>query len=127
MSIDFTKPLQLSDGTPLRLLCTDAAEPYPVVCLNEKTKLFVLFTSDGKRPPGSDFIYLMNIPEPVTVDVWVNIYKDEQGGIVVGIPRKTKEDSITSKLSLSLEEDNTLQHQAMLHIKRTVPVGHVDE
>ena len=127
MSIDFTKPLQLSDGTPLRLLCTDALLPYPVVCLREDTKLFVLFTSDGKRPPGSGSIYLMNAPEQVTIDVWMNVYKDEQGGIVVGIPRKIKEDSIASKLSLSLEEDNTLQHQAMLHIKRTVPVGHVDE
>lgn len=118
MSIDFTKPLQLSDGTPLRLLCTDAPPPYPIVCLCEDTKLFVLFTSDGKRPPGSGSIYLMNVPEKmnvpeqVTVDVWVNVYD----GYIAQWSTK----------SGALEGRNT-NCRATLHIKRTVPLGHVDE
>lgn len=112
MSIDFTKPLQLSDGTPLRLLCTDALLPYPVVCLREDTKLFVLFTSDGKRPPGSGSIYLMNAPEQVTLDVWVNVYDNPSPG------HATKEDAL---------QFAGPSCRATLHIKRTVPVGHVDE
>lgn len=125
MSLDFTKPLQLSDGTPLRLLCTDAAEPYPVVCLSEKTKLFVFFNSDGKRSPGSDFIYLMNVPEQVTVDVWVNVYKDPRTEtIFVTGGEPTKEKSLERR---TLPGCCIAIWQATLHIKRTVPVGHVDE
>ena len=128
MSIDFTKPLQTRDGRKVRLLCTDKISSYPVVVWLEDIKATASYTLEGVNVIGEESnIDLVNVPEQVTVDVWVNVYKDEQGGIVVGIPRKIKEDSIASKLSLSLEEDNTLQHQAMLHIKRTVPVGHVDE
>lgn len=115
MSIDFTKPLQLSDGTPLRLICTDAAEPYPVVCLHEDTKLFVLFTSDGKRPPGSGSIYLMNVPEQVTVDMWINIYDK--------VDRFSTKEEALARAAMHPE----LGHRATLHINRTVPLGHVDE
>ena len=111
MNIDFTKPLQLSDGTPLRLLCTDALPPYPVVCLREDTKLFVLFTSDGKRPPGSGSIYLMNVPEQVTVDRWMNVYPES--AFVYN----------TKGLAIGARDKGSVT----LHIKRTVPVGYVDE
>ena len=116
MSIDFTKPLQLSDGTPLRLLCTDALAPYPVVCLREDTKLFELFTLDGKRPPGGS-IYLMNVPEQVTADVWVNVYIPKRFGFAYA----SKEEAIDAK------QTNGNTKVVTLHIKRTVPVGHVDE
>lgn len=123
MSIDFTKPLQLSDGTPLRLLCTDAASPYPVMCLREDNKLVVLFSEDGKRSDwGSS--RLMNVPEEITLDVWVNVFQKTdfptvgENTLFLGKDNNTKEEAFL---------ENPKYKVATLHIKRTVPVGHVDE
>ena len=114
MSIDFTKPLQTRDGRKVRLLCTDAHEPYPIVCLCEDTKLFAMFTPDGKPPVGGRND-LMNVPEEVTVDMWINVYDGNTGF-------RTKEEALALAVTQPF-----LSRRATLHIKRTVPVGHVDE
>ena len=114
MSIDFTKPLQTRNGRKLRLLCTDAAGHYPIFCLSEDNKAIISYTSDGRaykdiEDHPND---LMNVPEQVTVDTWVNVYGTTSPG------HATKEDA------LQFAGPGRL---ATLHIKRTVPVGHVDE
>ena len=122
MSIDFTKPVQTKNGRKVRVLCTDAREPYPVIALIEETKLTGCFTSDGRDTRGAESSWdLINVPEEVTVDVWVNVYKnlrDETFFSVASTP--TKEGSLEMRRSFA-------PWQATLHIKRTVPVGHVDD
>ena len=119
MSIDFTKPLQ-SDGIPMRLLCTDAPGDYPVVCLNPYGIPFT-FTLDGRTAKSQENHprNLRNAAEEVTVDVWVNIYPPiESKTLALGFIYSTKEKALKGKDNTSI---------ATLHIKRTVPVGHVDE
>ena len=120
MSIDFTKPLQTRDGKKVRLLCTDAREPYPVVVLYEDTKDVGLRTSDGKCLVGiSCAADLMNVPEQVTVDGWVNVYRNKLGFIYFGHVDSDKRDAVFTH--------DFIHPIATIHIKRTVPVGHVDE
>lgn len=112
MSIDFTKPLQTRDGKKVRLLCTDAREPYPVIALIEETKLPGCFTSDGRDTRGSESSWdLINVPEEVMVDRWMNVYPES------AFVYNTKE------LAIGARDKGSVT----LHIKRTVPVGHVDE
>ena len=70
----------------------------------------------GKYPvvciTGCSVDKLTNAPEQVTVDVWVNIYDRSPGG------HPTKEDALRFAGP---------KCRATLHIKRSVPVGHVDE
>ena len=114
MSIDFTKPLQMRNGRKLRLLCTDAAGLYSVICQLEDTKEIRSFTLDGRLLLDLP-IELMNVPEQVTVDVWINIYDTTTG-------------FSTKKEALEVAASHLhLKRRATLHIKRTVPVGHVDE
>ena len=116
MSIDFTKQLQTRDGRKVRLLRTDAQEPYPVIILYEDIKEVGIRTSDGKFLVGTNCPDdLMNVPEQVTVDVWINIYDTTTG-------------FSTKKEALEVAASHLhLKRRATLHIKRTVPVGHVDE
>ena len=115
MSIDFTRPLQTRDGRKVRLLCTDAHEPYPVMVLYEDTKQVSARTSDGKFLEGINSpADLMNVPEEFTVDLWVNVSGDGN----IGFGHSTKERALAWRGSSS---------NAILHIQRTVPVGHVDE
>ena len=121
MSIDFTKPLQTRDGKKVRLLCTDAREPYPVIALIEETKLLGRFTSDGRDTRGAESSWdLINVPEEVTVDVWVNVYLQTGTNAKpqIGLTYRTREDAL---------EARTKSNAVTFHIKRTVPVGHVDE
>ena len=122
MSIDFTKPLQTRDGKKVRLLCTDKISSYPVVVWLEDIKATASYTLEGVNVIGEESnIDLVNVPEQVTLDVWVNVYKnlrDETFFSVASTP--TKEGSLEMRGSFA-------PWQATLHIKRTVPVGHVDE
>ena len=111
MSIDFTKPLQMRNGRKLRLLCTDAAGLYSVICQLEDTKEIRSFTLDGRLLLDLP-IELMNVPDQVTIDTWVNVYDNPSPG------HATKEDAL---------QFAGPSCRATLHIKRTVPVGHVDE
>ena len=111
MSIDFTKPLQTRDGRPVKVLCTDKISSYPVVVWLEDIKATASYTLEGVNVIGEESnIDLVNVPEQVTVDVWVNIYDRTS--------HATKEDA------LKFAGPGC---RATLHIKRTVPVGHVDE
>ena len=117
MNIDFTKPLQTRNGRKLRLLCTDASGYYPILCLIEDNKDTISYTSDGRvyKDIEDHPNNLMNVPEEVTVDSWINIY---EGNIYFS----TKEEALAMAAQY-----RCLRRLATLHIKRTVPVGHVDE
>lgn len=115
MGIDYTKPLQiLQNGRKLRLLCTDAYGPFPVICLTEDTKEVRNFTFDGRLYVGGP-VELMNVPDEVTVDMWVNIYPKNEEPLWAHL---TKWEALKMASSKRL---------ATIHIKRTIPVGHVDE
>ena len=123
MSIDFTKPLQTRNGRKLRLLCTGAPGDYPVICLREDDKVLMSFTLDGalyKWEPANHPSNLMNVPEEVTVDVWVNVYLQTGTNAKpqIGLTYRTRGDAV---------EARTKSNAVTFHIKRTVPVGHVDE
>ena len=112
MSIDFTKPLQTRDGRKVRLLCTDRMGAYPVAVWFEDGKFVAYYTSEGVNIIGEESpIDLMNVPEEVTVDTWLNFYDTHPGYC-------TKEEAIRA---------SGRGRRATLHVKRTVPIGHVDE
>ena len=123
MGIDYTKPLQiLQNGRKLRLLCTDAYGPFPVICLTEDTKEVRNFTFDGRLYVGGP-VELMNVPEQVTVDLWVNLYPKNWVNIYPDMEEPLWSHPTKEKARFFAGS----QCIATIHIKRTVPVGHVDE
>lgn len=81
----------------------------------------MLTTLDGKCLVGTSCAAdLINVPEQVTVDMWVNVYPSigESKTLVFGLVHSTKEKALRGKDNTSI---------ATLHIERTVPMGHVDE
>lgn len=122
MSIDFTKPLQTRDGRKVQLLCTDkVGTSYPVVVWLEDIKGTASYTLEGVNVIGEESdIDLMNVPEEVTVDAWVNVYPPikESTTSTFGFTYNTKENAVKNRADISA---------VTIHIKRTVPVGHVDE
>lgn len=112
MSIDFTKPVQTKNGRKVRVFCTDRNDPYPVVVWFDDEKRTAFYTSEGRSFIGAESPFdLMNVPEEVTVDTWLNFYDTHPG-------YRTKEEAVRA---------SGRDRRATLHIKRTVPVGHVDE
>ena len=89
--IDFTKPVQTKDGRSVRILCTDANSPYPIVGLvngvsdSEGGCEYVLsWTRDGviSNVPGDDSVDLVNAPHRVKVKIIVYTNPDDGGDIV---------------------------------------------
>ena len=110
--IDFTKPVQTKNGRKVRVLCTDRDGPYPVIGWFDDGKFIKSYTSEGRHIIGEESpLDLMNVPEEVTVDTWLNFYDTHPG-------YRTKEEAVRA---------SGRDRRATLHIKRTVPVGHVDE
>ncbi len=80
-TFDPTKPVRTRDGKPARILCTDARGDLPIVALvgaPGESEYVQRFTKDGcayrNVPLPHD---LINVPEKRTLDIWVNIYSDE--------------------------------------------------
>ena len=65
--LDLSKPLQLTDGRPARLLCDDREGEYPIVVLVDNSTLYV-FPADGNATVG--FPSLINVPEPAKKQYW---------------------------------------------------------
>ena len=65
--LDLSKPLQLTDGRPARLLCDDREGGNPIVVLVNNSALYV-FPADGSSSVG--FPGLINVPEPAQKQYW---------------------------------------------------------
>lgn len=64
MTIDFTKPVQTKDGRKVRILCTDAGHPYPIVGLVGDSKQLCAWLPSGMRSPrGPISLDLIQVPE----------------------------------------------------------------
>lgn len=118
MTFDLTKPVETKSGIKLRVLCTDAPGKYPVICIDDGGVAYRYTPGGTYFSKGSSCLDLINSPEMVEIDVWVNVYKLKDSATTFGHPYTTKELAIKSKTS---------GYVCTLHIQRTVPVGHVDE
>lgn len=69
--IDWTKPVRrISDGTPLRVLCTDKHGTYPVVCCTD-FGVVETYTLDGRDHVNSKSKAVENIPpKKVQREAW---------------------------------------------------------
>ena len=79
MAIDWTKPIQTTDGKPARVLCTDLKHDHPYVVAAEHHGKEILWTvTDTGRvrgsTPGDGKSGIINVPEKRTV--YINFYED---------------------------------------------------
>jgi hypothetical protein len=75
---DLTKPVQTRDGRPVRILCTDAPGPFPVVGLiNGEDLTGFRWTPSGRSNygPHESPEDLANVPERFSFTRWVNVYQ----------------------------------------------------
>jgi hypothetical protein len=84
MTFDPTKPVQTRDGRKVRIICTDAAGPHPIVALikveKEGRECSHQFSKIGSYFANSiaSELDLINIPERKVR--WVNVYEDSTSG-----------------------------------------------
>lgn len=84
-TIDWSKPVETSDGRPVRVLCTDAGSPHPVVCLvpalNSGDTWAGRFNLAGASPMGT--IQLCNVEAgPLAVSKVLSVYRNKHTGFV---------------------------------------------
>jgi hypothetical protein len=94
--IDWTKPVELMDGTPVRVLATDLPEPYPVLvfCQNDLEIGSVWrITPDGKSSREAIRAFIRNKPQTITREWWVNEWV---GGLCFLHPTKEHADQATT-------------------------------
>jgi hypothetical protein len=85
--IDWTKPVQTRDGDPVRILCTDGPEKWPVVgIVKGRVEHWRADGSFGGHFPAPED--LMNAPPPKEQRT-VYMYKTRQGNIVVATTAPT--------------------------------------
>lgn len=78
--IDFTKPVQTRDGKPVKIISTDGHPNCPIVGYIENRDVPVTWNPDGKFCSGAheSEIDLINVPQKRTLDVWVNVYPNNE-------------------------------------------------
>ena len=74
--LDLTKPVQTRDGRPVRILCTDGPEPYPIVGYIDGNTQPSSWQKSGKynQVRFATPTDLVNVPTQGVV--WVNVYRD---------------------------------------------------
>lgn len=79
--IDFNKPVETTDGRPVRVLCVDKIGGMPVVCLIKNGQDFddeervYRANLDGELPDTRSFALRNVAPKPVKREGWINISK----------------------------------------------------
>lgn len=76
MTIDWTKPVEMEDGRPVRVLCTDGPGMWPIVVITDDGDL----TRVKADSPGFRNV----IPKPVKRDGFVVVGKDRAGNDIAG-------------------------------------------
>lgn len=82
--IDWTKPVRrISDGAPLRVLCTDNVGNYPVICVTEDGRVCAS-TLDGRFWVTLKEVHIENIPpKKVQHTTWTAVYRDQRGYVKI--------------------------------------------
>lgn len=79
--IDFTKPVQTRDGKRVRILCTDATRTQPVIGTIYEDVSDEIYTwsitGEWMTTKGTKYD-LINVPERIERDVWVNVYPEDR-------------------------------------------------
>ncbi len=77
---DPKKPVQTRDGKPVRIVCTDASGPYPIVAIIEEQRGDAYrYTAEGDLHLGHETgLDLLNVPEKFSRKVWVNVYPNRR-------------------------------------------------
>lgn len=88
MTLDFTKPVQTRGGYPVRILCTDAQEPYSVVGIVLVNNYITSWRPDGTCR-NSQAHNLVQAPQTR----WVNLYRNCEPAVVAGPVHKTEADA----------------------------------
>lgn len=83
------------DGKSVRILCTDAKGPYPIIALaplNEYNReLLLRCEADGSECDSENDDLFFDVE---TKHGWVNLYRTEQGFIIFGSVYDIKEDAL---------------------------------
>jgi len=103
-TFDPKKPVKRRNGTPVRIVCTDAKGPYPIIGLGTDptdTEEFPLrWTAKGEAMLGGNALKeydLINVP-PEPVVLYANVYKSAFcGRYYLGDPCDTPEECITRR------------------------------
>jgi hypothetical protein len=87
VKFDLTKPVELANGTPARIICTDRKHPdEPIIALisdSHGKETVKTYTAEGHSPyPGYDD--LVNVREEFAYRV--NIYRYKDGRVWAGTP-----------------------------------------
>jgi hypothetical protein len=84
MAIDVTKVKRTRGGHEVRIYATDGKGLYPIhgAYCNGDWWVMQTWTSDGKVQCGPEGPYdLVEEPRTVEVDVWLNVYPCDKGGV----------------------------------------------
>lgn len=79
MTFDPTKPVRTRDGTPARIIATDAKGEYPIIALvgDDEEDPFT-FTAEGRYWTGNEESGQDLVNAPETVERFYNVYLDGQ-------------------------------------------------
>ena len=93
--IDWTKPVQTRDGTPVNILSREGRGTFPVIGYIGDATDVDTWTAEGKyRTNKSGPEDLMNVPEaPKQREVWLNVFKNSRGELTTGISYGSRENA----------------------------------
>lgn len=93
--ISMDKKYQTRDGREVRILCTDGPDHRYPVC-GFIGPLFMMWTEDGRVTEGDHGEHpddLVEIPEEITIEGWMNVYDDHTGGHAIGTLNTSKDEA----------------------------------
>ena len=90
-----TRKVVTRDGLPVRIICTDAINTYPIVALvnDGKGEYTENYTPDGRFLEDDENILDLFF-DVETKKGWVNVYRNVIGAIFFSTPYSTKEEAI---------------------------------
>ena len=108
--IDINKKYQTRGGQKVRIYCTDGGGDYPVhgATLSRGKWYAVQWTGNGNGRCADDALDLIEVPETIEIDVWLNVFDD---GLVTQWRSKEEADK------------QAFSRIACIHLQRTVTKG----
>jgi hypothetical protein len=85
--LDPTKPVQLRDGRPARIICNNMKGNRPIIALMESEggyEFTIYRKADGKFGSGKHPFYLDLINVPTTIKGYVGVYHTDLYGVMPG-------------------------------------------
>ena len=102
------------DGRPVRIVCTDSKNTYPIVALvsNGEVESTENYMPDGSYLENEENKFDLFFDVPLKHG-WVNLYRTEKGMIIFGNVRETKEDALDELENTA----NICKHIDTIHIE----------